>query len=245
MKTHINGMEITVDQIGSGPAILFIHDGSDNHAFNDPRFKALANAGYRVICTNLRGFHQRDTLALEDLTRDTVALLNYLGIGRAIVFGIGRGGYVLLDLLEKHPGRIAASSFVIPTTMADALRNLAGQDDFRLALQEGRFEQLKQALFTPQDGTASTGFTLAELPALRNWIETLAATQRHAARSCSSILAELQPPPVLIEATAPVNRKQGRFRRLRAFNAKLLALFDLLTPEAPDDYEAEDLAENN
>src|SRR5512133_3632762 len=127
MKAHINGIEITVDQIGTGPAILFLHDGPDNRAMTDPHFKALADAGFRLLFTNLRGFGQRTGAGLDDLTRDAVALLNFLGVGRAMIFGIGRGGYVLLNLLEKHPGRIAGSSFVVPPAMAESLRKLAGQ----------------------------------------------------------------------------------------------------------------------
>jgi pimeloyl-ACP methyl ester carboxylesterase len=43
---------------------------------------------------------------------DTVALLDHLGIDKAVVGGMSMGGYVLLNLLERYPERIAAAIFI-------------------------------------------------------------------------------------------------------------------------------------
>lgn len=245
MKTTINGVELAFEHTGSGPAILFIHDGPDNRAITAAPLATLSKAGFRVVVSNLRGFEPTPSTCLEDLTRDAVALLGYLGIGRAIVFGIGRGGYVLLDLLEKHPGRVAASSFVVPPAAAEALRRISGRDDLREALREGRLEALKKELLNLDSGMRQQSAPLADLPGLRQWIEQVGAKPRSAKQGGLALLADLQLPPLLIEAAIPENRRRSRrFGRIGAFGGKLQALFDLLAPEVDGDYEEEDLAKN-
>lgn len=248
MKTTHHGISLDFEQNGTGPAIVFIHDGADNHSISDQRFASLAKAGFRIILTNLRGLAECGEATVDDLTGDAIALLNYLGIGRAVIFGVGRGGCVLLNLLEKHPGRIVASSLVIPSGMAEGLHRFAGQEDPLATLQTGNAAPLIQDLFTAA-ATPSTTPPLTELPVLRAWLDQVVKLSRRQKKSGLALLAEQQLPLLLIDT--PTTRTGRRWRqclgsRLRACNTSLLALLDLLMPPGEDEeFDEEVLGESH
>jgi pimeloyl-ACP methyl ester carboxylesterase len=50
---------------------------------------------------------------------DTVALMDHLGIDKAVVGGMSMGGYVLLNLLERYPDRVAAPVFISTKAAGD------------------------------------------------------------------------------------------------------------------------------
>jgi pimeloyl-ACP methyl ester carboxylesterase len=50
---------------------------------------------------------------------DLVCLLDHLGIERAVVGGMSMGGYVLLNLLERHRERVTAVCFIVTRSGAD------------------------------------------------------------------------------------------------------------------------------
>jgi pimeloyl-ACP methyl ester carboxylesterase len=56
---------------------------------------------------------------MELLADDVVGLLDHLGIEQAVIGGMSMGGYVLLDLLERHPRRAAAAMFLVTRAAAD------------------------------------------------------------------------------------------------------------------------------
>jgi pimeloyl-ACP methyl ester carboxylesterase len=247
MKTTHHNITLNFAQNGAGPAIVFIHDGADNHAISDPRFAALVKAGFRVILTNLRGLAQSGEDTVDDLTGDAITLLNYLGIGRAVIFGIGRGGCVLLNLLEKYPERIVASSLVIPPAMAATLHRFAGQDDLRKTLRTDSAAPLLRQLFNAVPAMPAGTPLLTELPALRAWLDQMAKLAQRPKKSALSLLSELQLPLLLIDTpTTPAGRRwrQHLGGRLRAFNSSLLALLDLLIPAESEEFDEEVFGES-
>lgn len=248
MKTTHHNITLDFEQNGAGPAIIFIHDGADNRAISDPRFAALVKAGFRVILTNLRGLAQSGEDTVDDLTGDAVALLNYLGIGRAVIFGIGRGGCVLLNLLEKHPGRIVASSLVIPPAMAATLHRFAGQDGLLKTLRTESTAPLLRELFHAVPAMPEGTSLLTDLPALRTWLDQLAKLAQRPEKSPLTLLAELQLPLLLLDTPTPPAGRRWRQRlgsRLRACNASLLALLDLLVPAENEEFDEEVFGESH
>ena len=246
MKTIHNITTIGFEQSGTGPAIVFIHDSQDNSAFKDARFADLVKSGFRVILTNLRGFARNSESTLEDLTGDAVALLNFLGIGRALVFGVGRGGCVLLNLLEKHPDRIFASSLVIPSEMAASLHNFTGRKGLLEALRTESSAALVHELFNSAALTAAPAIN--ELPALRTWLDQISQRAQSSEKSGLGLLADLQLPLLLIDTPTPPDKRRWRQRlgkRLRAFNGSLLAFLDLLIPGEGDEFDDEVLRESH
>jgi pimeloyl-ACP methyl ester carboxylesterase len=249
MKTTQHNIPLDFEQKGAGPAILFIHDSPDNRAIADPRFTALVKAGFRIVLTNLRGLAQCGEATVDDLTGDAVALLNYLGIGRAVVFGIGRGGCVLLDLLEKHPERIAASSLVIPPAMAVSLQQrFAGRNGLLETLRTESAAPLLRELFSAVPTPGATTPSLTELPALRTWIDQIAKWPQHPGKSGLALLFDLQLPLLLIDTpTSPAGRRwrQRLGGRLRTFNGSLLSLLDLLVPGESEEFDEEVFGESH
>jgi hypothetical protein len=92
MKATVNGITLGYDDIGSGPAVVLLHDFPLSRRMWEPQIAPLVAAGYRVIVPDLRGFGESsEAEAACDISvyaDDVVALLNYLGIGRAVFGGI-------------------------------------------------------------------------------------------------------------------------------------------------------------
>lgn len=247
MRTIQHDIAIDFEQKGVGPAIVFIHDNADNTAITEQRFAALVKAGFRVILTNLRGLAQCGEATVDDLTADAVGLLNYLGIGRAVIFGIGRGGCVLLNLLEKHPERIVASSLVIPPSMVKSLQRFSGRKGLLKRLRIDNATPLIQKLFHAVPTTPAATSPLSELPGLSPWLDRAARLSRQSGKSGMAHLAELKLPLLLTDSpTTPADRRwrQRLGSRLRAFNASLLALLDLLVPGENEELDEEVFGES-
>jgi pimeloyl-ACP methyl ester carboxylesterase len=122
-KVRIENIEIACDDHGTGPAIVLIHGFPLNRQMWQAQIQPLAEAGYRVITPDLRGFGASDTpvdgYSMDGFADDIVALLDALQIERAVVGGMSMGGYILMDLLERHPQRVSAACFIATKSSAD------------------------------------------------------------------------------------------------------------------------------
>jgi pimeloyl-ACP methyl ester carboxylesterase len=72
---------------------------------------------------------------------DVVALLDHLGVARAAIGGMSMGGYVLLNLLERHPGRAAAALFLVTRAGADDDEGRVRRTRMARGVAEGRPEE--------------------------------------------------------------------------------------------------------
>lgn len=125
MKVDINGSTLAYGDRGNGLPLVLIHGFPLCRKMWRPQAEALDKAGCRVITPDLRGFGESvlssGTVGMDVHADDIVALMDYLGIDKAVAGGMSMGGYVLLNLLERYPERVAASVFI--TTKA------GGDDD--------------------------------------------------------------------------------------------------------------------
>ncbi|BCR03804.1 alpha/beta hydrolase [Desulfuromonas versatilis] len=123
MRYSIDGVSLAYEEAGSGPAVLLVHGYPLNRNMWSPQRAALAGAGFRVITPDLRGFGESEAPAegysMARFADDLIALLDRLGIRRAAVGGMSMGGYVLLNLLERHPERLVAAMFLVTRAGAD------------------------------------------------------------------------------------------------------------------------------
>lgn len=123
MKAHVNGFTMAYDDVGSGPAVVLIHGFPLCRHMWRQQAKALVEAGYRAVLPDLRGFGESETsdgpYAMSVFADDIIALLDHLGIEKAAVAGMSMGGYILLDLLEHYPRRVAAAGFIVTRAGAD------------------------------------------------------------------------------------------------------------------------------
>jgi pimeloyl-ACP methyl ester carboxylesterase len=113
MQVEIDGAQISYNDFGQGPAVLLIHDHLLDRQMWGQQIEPLVSAGFRVVLTVLRDGKKNDQIEgaveLKTRSRDIIGLLNYLGIGRAVVCELSFSGSVLCDLLKNYPQRIAGA----------------------------------------------------------------------------------------------------------------------------------------
>lgn len=108
-----NGIRMAVTEQGSGPAVVLCH-GFPELAYSwRHQIPALAEAGFRVIAPDMRGYGQTDRPAsVEDydivhLNGDLVGLLDALEIDAAVFAGHDWGGFLVWEMPRMHPDRTA------------------------------------------------------------------------------------------------------------------------------------------
>ncbi len=105
-----DGWRLAYDDHGSGPAVLLIHGVLMDRTMFDAQMEALANR-YRVVRPDLRGHgeseHRAEPYDQWELMEDDVALLDHLGIERAVWGGVSQGGFQSLRAALRHPDRVA------------------------------------------------------------------------------------------------------------------------------------------
>ena len=146
-------LTLSVHESGSGPAVVLCH-GFPELAYSWRRqIPTLAAAGFRVIAPDQRGYGGSDAPApveaydLEHLTGDLVALLDALGLERAVFAGHDWGGFVAWAMPVLHPDRtagvIGVNTPYIPFPTTGFLRPLFPDDEKLYILwfqQEGMAE---------------------------------------------------------------------------------------------------------
>lgn len=134
-----NGIRLAYYECGpkSGLPVVMCH-GWPEIAFGwRLQMQALAQAGYRAIAPDMRGFGRSQGLTGEaavqqydmaNLTADLTGLLDHLGIKQAVFAGHDWGGFVAWDLPLRHPERvlgvIGVNTPYIPRPAVDPLRFL-------------------------------------------------------------------------------------------------------------------------
>jgi len=108
---EFNGARIAYDTAGdhhTAMPILFIHAGVADRTMWDGQWAVFAER-YRVVRLDTRGFGETVTQDVPYSNRDDVrALMDHLGIARAILIGCSRGGQIALDTAIETPDRVGA-----------------------------------------------------------------------------------------------------------------------------------------
>lgn len=103
------GWRLFYEDRGEGPPVLLIHSVLMDHTIFEPQVEALAGS-YRLITPDLRGHgrseHRAEERTLWDLMEDQVALLDTLGIERAVWGGVSIAGPVSLRAAIRYPDRV-------------------------------------------------------------------------------------------------------------------------------------------
>ncbi|ARH93961.1 alpha/beta hydrolase [Streptomyces sp. MOE7] len=116
--------EITIgyEDRGTGEALVLVHGHPFNRSMWRPQIEHFARAGRRVIAPDLRGYGESTvvpgTTPLATFVRDTVALLDRLGIERFVLGGLSMGGQIVMEFHRLFPDRIRA--VVLADTFAAA-----------------------------------------------------------------------------------------------------------------------------
>lgn len=151
-----NNIQIAYEDCGSGPPILLLHGFSLNHAMWSAQVEALQRS-YRLIVPDLRGLGETEDpvqpFSVADMADDAAALLGALDIPAAAVAGFSLGGYILAQMLVRHPLKVRAAAFVSTQAGADtAERAEARVKSMRYVIDEGAkafAEAFVPQLFSP------------------------------------------------------------------------------------------------
>ena len=140
----VNGVQISYAESGSGPAVVLSHGYLMDQSMFDAQVVALAPE-YRVITWDQRGHGGTPApgpFTYWDSARDVLALLDHLGIERAVLGGMSQGGFLSQRAAILAPDRV--SGLILIDSQAGT-----EQDESRPA-----YEQLHQTWLDAEIGRA-------------------------------------------------------------------------------------------
>ncbi|HEY7456105.1 MAG TPA: alpha/beta hydrolase [Solirubrobacterales bacterium] len=115
------GYRIAYEEYGEGDRpIVLVHGLLMNRRMFERLGPALASRGNRVVCVDLLGHgdsDQPDDLRLYSMPlfgEQLLALLDHLGVERAVVGGTSLGANVSLELAVRHPDRVEGLFIEMP-----------------------------------------------------------------------------------------------------------------------------------
>jgi pimeloyl-ACP methyl ester carboxylesterase len=141
--THVverDGVQLRVFAAGDGPTVLLLH-GFPELAYSwRHQFAPLAQAGYRVLAPDQRGYggssrpEAVEAYRLEELSRDAAAIVDAFG-GPAVVIGHDWGAPVAWHTALRHPRDVRAVGSLsvpharrAPAPPLELIRQAAGPD---------------------------------------------------------------------------------------------------------------------
>ena len=105
---EVKNSRIYYEDRGSGKSLGLIHAGYLDSRMWDNQIEALGK-GRRLIRYDVRGFGKSGKAGEEYSDYlDLKALLDHLGIDRAIILGVSNGGRIALDFAVECPDRVSA-----------------------------------------------------------------------------------------------------------------------------------------
>lgn len=137
------GGRIYYEAIGQGEPVVLLHGHTLNLTMWDPQAEALAEAGYRVIRPEMRGYghssRQMDDVQFTHLD-DMMTVLDSLHLDKVHVVGLSMGSFVASEMVAIHPDRLLTA-----TLASGNIRNMKGPstpiDSAEWAQQEAVIQQ--------------------------------------------------------------------------------------------------------
>lgn len=140
LRVAAGGADLAVEVRGEGAPILFIHGFPLDRTMWRHQLAGLSR--WKRIAPDLRGAGASsapaDGYSVARYADDVVHVLDTLELERAVVCGLSLGGYILFELLRRHPGRVRAAVFCNTKAAADSAEARRGRDEMAtLAEREG------------------------------------------------------------------------------------------------------------
>jgi YbgC/YbaW family acyl-CoA thioester hydrolase len=139
-QIRVDGAELAVEVRGEGSAVLFVHGFPFDRTMWRHQLAGLSRC--KRIAPDLRGVGESSAGAgdysIGRYADDLVAVLDAVGVRQAVVCGLSMGGYVLFDLLRRHPGRVRAAVLCDTRPQADSAAARRNRDELTaLAVEHG------------------------------------------------------------------------------------------------------------
>jgi YbgC/YbaW family acyl-CoA thioester hydrolase len=162
-RVMVNGVNLAVQVLGEGPAILFVHGYPFDHSIWAAQIASLD--GFRRIAPDLRGMGRSDApdlgYSMSTYAHDLAALLDTLGVGEAILCGLSMGGYVIFEFLRRWPGRVRGMVLVDTRAEADTADGRRARDAAAALARESGASAVADAMlpkvFSPGTLTGAPG----------------------------------------------------------------------------------------
>ena len=136
-RVEVHGVELAIDDRGTGPAVLFIHGYPLDHSIWRHQLAELD--GCRRIAPDLRGFGRSDApdlgYSMATYVEDLVALLEAIGVDSVVLCGMSMGGYIAFEFLRHYRQRVRGVVLADTRAQADSAE---GRKARELAMQEAR-----------------------------------------------------------------------------------------------------------
>jgi len=219
---------------GSGAPLLLLHGGPAMTDYTDMLYPEAD--GWRAVRYQQRGLAPSTVsgpFSVEHHVADAVAVLDTLGIGRAVVLGHSWGGFLALQVALARPDRVAGLVMVDPLGavgdggVAEMGQHLVGRMSPTTVAQFGKVA-VRLAEPNPTDADALESLSLlwpsyfadpaAALPfpphmktSLEGYRETFASVAEQLASGFGEKLREVQVPTVFVlgeESPMPVSQGQ-------------------------------------
>jgi 3-oxoadipate enol-lactonase len=141
-----DGVRLSGEQRGEGTAVVLLHGLTATRRYVVMGSRALERSGHRVVSYDARGHGhsspapRSDAYTYELLAEDLGAVLDELGIERAVLAGASMGAQTAVRFALEHPRRVVALGLITPAfdpeadTSPDAY---AGWDRLARGLREG------------------------------------------------------------------------------------------------------------
>ncbi|KAH7859716.1 hypothetical protein Vadar_004641 [Vaccinium darrowii] len=109
----VKGLKLHVAEIGTGPAVVFLHGFPEIWYSCRHQMVAVAGAGFRAIAPDYRGYGLSDQppepekTTFRDLVDDLLAILDSFGISKAFLIGKDLGIRPAYHFALLYPGRVS------------------------------------------------------------------------------------------------------------------------------------------
>ena len=111
IETNNIKLHVLTDGSETGPSVVLLHGFPEFHYGWRKQIPALANAGFRVIVPDQRGYNLSDkpkgisAYDVDILAKDIIGLLDHFGIEKTFLVGHDWGAVVAWTLALNHPER--------------------------------------------------------------------------------------------------------------------------------------------
>ncbi|MFE3256825.1 alpha/beta fold hydrolase [Nocardia sp. NPDC059091] len=162
------------DVKGSAPLVVMIMGtGSGGRVWELHQVPALVAAGFRVCTFDNRGiapsFESPAGITIEDLVRDTAALIEFLDEGPALVVGQSMGARVAQELALARPDLVRKAIFMAGHARLDQFQKTLSFGEHELDASGTRLPAKYEAAMTAIMNLSPA--TMADPHAARDWLD--------------------------------------------------------------------------
>lgn len=166
IRVPAGDVELAVDVRGEGLPVLFVHGFPFDRTVWRHQLATLSRV--RRIAPNFRGVGDSgappgaDGYSLTRYADDLVAVLDAVGVRQAVLCGLSMGGYVVFELLRRHPERVKALILADTKPEPDSAEAKRGREELtQVAQGEGQDAVIERLL--PRLLAAATQATQPEV----------------------------------------------------------------------------------